>query len=108
MLLKYTSATLKNFAAPLQIILNFLYARFRERGAKRPAQGKERRRRPLGLVSPGAGIEAWGAPTARCCCCRRPAAPSPGAKGGQRPKPGFFLGAALVILALGLFTATPA
>ena len=60
MLLKYTSATLKNFAAPLGIILNILLSRLRAKGDAPP------------------------------------------------PKPKFLLGAALVILALGLFTASPA
>jgi len=60
MLLKYTSATLKNFAAPLGIILNILLSRLRSKGDAPP------------------------------------------------PKPKFLLGAALVILALGLFTASPA
>ena len=60
MLLKYTSATLKNFAAPLGIIFNILISRLRAKGDAPP------------------------------------------------PKPKFLLGAALVILALGLFTASPA
>ena len=57
---RYTSATLKNFAAPLGIIMNILLSRYRAKSDQPP------------------------------------------------PKPKFLLGAALVILALGLFTAAPA
>ena len=60
MLLKYTSATLKNFAAPLGIIMNLLLTQLRAKGDAPP------------------------------------------------PKPKFLLGAAMVILALGLFTTAPA
>ena len=61
MLLKYASATLKNFAAPLGIILNILLAHMRRKGSDAPP-----------------------------------------------PKNKFLIGAALVVLALGLFTTAPA
>lgn len=60
LLLKYTTATLKNFAAPLGIIINMLLSRIRARGDAPP------------------------------------------------PKPKFLVGAAMVILALGMFTTAPA
>ena len=59
MLLKYASATLKNFAAPLGIIINILLSHLRPSGDAPP------------------------------------------------PNPKFVLGAALVTVALGLFTASP-
>lgn len=60
LLLKYTTATLKNFAAPLGIIINMLLSRLRASGDAPP------------------------------------------------PKPKFLVGAAMVILALGMFTTAPA